>query len=323
MGMNLGAGFAAGAGGDALAEVLKQKFTEAMARQKLAEDVRQANMQNAVQQRQLGQGDQRIGLDQQKFGEDTRQFNVSSGQADRRIGQQDRVIGMDEAIQPTRIRQMTAQAADLERRPIAEQEQRDFTSGRDRAQHGYQMSEIGAQGANALRVANVRHPDTAGAAATQKEQNEIADSLALINELRNDPALKSSVGPFEGRGGGYVSAGPEGYTRVQALHDNLVNRLSLAQAGKLKGQGTISNLERDMLSKAATALTRNLGDSDYLNQLDKVEEQFKRNVHPLGGGRALAGAPSGGGMMRARDPQGNLHEAPAGTPLPAGWKPER
>jgi hypothetical protein len=27
-------------------------------------------------------------------------------------------------------------------------------------------------------------------------------------------------------------------------------------------------------------------------------------------------------MIRARDPQGKLHEAPAGTALPAGWKPE-
>ena len=36
-----------------------------------------------------------------------------------------------------------------------------------------------------------------------------------------------------------------------------------------------------------------------------------------------SGQPEGEGqMMRARDPQGVLHEAPAGTPLPAGWKAE-
>lgn len=29
---------------------------------------------------------------------------------------------------------------------------------------------------------------------------------------------------------------------------------------------------------------------------------------------------AGGGMIRAVDAQGNLHQAPAGTPLPAGWK---
>jgi hypothetical protein len=31
----------------------------------------------------------------------------------------------------------------------------------------------------------------------------------------------------------------------------------------------------------------------------------------------------GPAMIRARDPKGVLHEAPAGTPLPPGWKLER
>lgn len=35
-----------------------------------------------------------------------------------------------------------------------------------------------------------------------------------------------------------------------------------------------------------------------------------------------APAAGGGGVIRARDPQGRLHEAPAGTPLPKGWKAE-
>jgi hypothetical protein len=33
-------------------------------------------------------------------------------------------------------------------------------------------------------------------------------------------------------------------------------------------------------------------------------------------------ASTSGGMMRARDDKGQLHEAPVGTPLPAGWKAE-
>jgi hypothetical protein len=36
----------------------------------------------------------------------------------------------------------------------------------------------------------------------------------------------------------------------------------------------------------------------------------------------LASINGGGGTIRARDPQGQLHEAPAGTPLPQGWKAE-
>jgi hypothetical protein len=37
----------------------------------------------------------------------------------------------------------------------------------------------------------------------------------------------------------------------------------------------------------------------------------------------LSGHPTQGGAIRARDPQGRLHEAPAGTALPAGWKAEK
>jgi hypothetical protein len=132
------------------------------------------------------------------------------------------------------------------------------------------------------------------AAAKEKEQNEVQDSLALIDQIRNDPALASSTGPVEGRGAGFLTAGPEGYTRVKALHDNLVNKLQLAQAGKLKGQGAVSNMEREMLSKAATALQLKLGDADYLNELGKVEAQFKRM---LTGGTAPTAAPSGGGTV--------------------------
>jgi len=39
-----------------------------------------------------------------------------------------------------------------------------------------------------------------------------------------------------------------------------------------------------------------------------------------GGGTQQGGAQ--GGSIYARDPQGKLHQAPAGTPLPQGWKVE-
>lgn len=109
----------------------------------------------------------------------------------------------------------------------------------------------------------------------QREQNEVEDAIKLIEQIRNDTARPTATGPIQGRGLGMLQD-LEGVTRVKALHDNLVNRMSLAQAGKLKGQGQISNMEREMLQKAATALTLKLGDADYLNELAKVEKQFKR-----------------------------------------------
>jgi len=57
-----------------------------------------------------------------------------------------------------------------------------------------------------------------------------------------------------------------------------------------------------------------------LGQLEKATKTFIKagTVRTVG---SDANKPQG--MIRARDPQGNLHEAPAGTPLPAGWKEEK
>jgi hypothetical protein len=269
---------AAAGGAEALMEIIQQKLRErAQAAQeqqfakKLAEEARQSDQRNVIDQGQLGLGRDRLGLETQKFGEDTRQFDVSAGQ-------RDRTIKLDEQMQPVRIANIGAQTAEIQRKPQAEQQDRDFNTGRDKTRHGYEMQQIGAQGANALKIANVRHPDSGAAAQTaqaQREQNEVEDGIALIQQIRNDKARPIATGPIQGRGFGAVQD-IEGYTRVKALHDNLVNKLQLAQAGKLKGQGQISNMEREMLSKAASALQRQLGDDDYLNELAKVETQFQR-----------------------------------------------
>ena len=49
---------------------------------------------------------------------------------------------------------------------------------------------------------------------------------------------------------------------------------------------------------------------------DALQQQYQQGMQgkPNFGGS--------GGMIRARDPQGKLHEAPAGTPLPQGWTPQ-
>jgi hypothetical protein len=319
-GFNVSGGYGAGGGADMLQQILKQKaleFAQAqqirMAEQRLKEEARQANQSTATTTR---------GQDITSRGQDL-SHELGLGNLDvARGGLAERTREFD-AEAPGReagVKLTGAQTGELLRKPIAEQESRDFTTQRDKTQHGYQLGEIGATGANQMRLLNARVAGAGPEAQTQKEQNEVSDSLALIDQIRKDPALSSSVGPLEGRGVGYATAGPEGYTRVKALHDNLVGKLQLAQAGKLKGQGQISDKEREMLRNAATALDRKLGDKDYLNELGKVEAQFKRMQQ--GGSITPSPATGGGKMIRARDPQGNLHEAPAGTPLPSGWKPE-
>lgn len=53
-------------------------------------------------------------------------------------------------------------------------------------------------------------------------------------------------------------------------------------------------------------------------QVGNVENRFSQ----ISGGGINPRAAQTNGMIRARDPNGILHEAKAGTPLPAGWKPE-
>lgn len=256
--MGLAGGFGAAAGAQSLEEILKQHFLQGLQNAKLKEDQRQADMQNQVQQAQLGQGQQRIN-------QDASQFDVTSGQANQRLG-------MDKELQPVRIKQMQAQTEDLNRQPQEAIDTRNFTTARDATQHGYQMGEIGAQGANALRVANVRHPDAP--AQTPQQENEVNDSLNLIDQIANDPSLNTAVGPVDA----YIGKARDltGVTRFDNLHQQLLGKLSLAQAGKLKGQGQISDKERAMLAAAASALSRNLSETDYKAELGKIRGQFQR-----------------------------------------------
>jgi len=61
------------------------------------------------------------------------------------------------------------------------------------------------------------------------------------------------------------------------------------------------------------------------NRLQSIDEQLQKIMSRMGSGQVgtsggPSNAPAGGGFIEATDPQGNTHHAPAGTPLPAGWK---
>ncbi len=344
MGMGFVGAYGAKAATDELQNILKQKFEESqkikmaeLAQAKFAEEQRQADLHNAIQQRQLGQGDQRLGLDERQLTQQGEQFGKRLGLDEGRLGEDRRQF---DAMEPTRaasIRHTGAQTADIERKPQAELDQRAFTTGRDKTLQGYEQANIGAQGANQRQLASLRmagEPGSAGASPQQQhQQNDVTDSLALIDQILKDPALNKSVGPLdsallntsrEGIGSTLLNAAggaakvltgdPAGVNRFENLHNQLTGKLSLAQAGKLKGQGQISDKERAMLGAAATALSRNMSEADYKTELGKIRQQFERMQVPG------ASPPH---TIRARDPQGGLHEAPAGTALPAGWKLER
>jgi hypothetical protein len=282
--------FSGAAGGlqQSLDEMVKQKFLAQIENRRAMEA-----------QQQLGQGQQRIGLEGRRLGQDASQFDATLGQnrdkltEDRRqfdatSAQSDARLGMEKELQPVRIKQMAAQTEDLNRQPQEALDARAFQTARDKTQHGYQLGEIGASGANALAVANVRHPEAASPAASQ-QQNEVTDSIALIDQIMNDPALSSAVGPIDQ----YIGQAHDltGVNRFSALHNQIVGKMSLAQAGKLKGQGQISDKERAMLASAATALNRGLSEGDYKAELGKIRSQFERMQQQGGGGTPVQTSP--------------------------------
>ena len=141
-----------GGAADGLHQVLARLFIEAKQRDlvaqqqaELAENRRQADMQNALGNRrvavdegQLGISRDRVGLDRDKFGQDVREYDEGAPQ------------------RTATLRHIGAQTTELERKPIAEQEARDFTAKRDQTLHGYDLKEIGAQGAQAQATARIR-----------------------------------------------------------------------------------------------------------------------------------------------------------------------
>jgi hypothetical protein len=72
-------------------------------------------------------------------------------------------------------------------------------------------------------------------------------------------------------------------------------------------------LQKQQIHSAALDKINGARSRDEIIQADK---EARKAVDDLESGKT-------GQMIRARDPQGNLHEAPAGTKLPAGWKLEK
>ena len=75
-----------------------------------------------------------------------------------------------------------------------------------------------------------------------------------------------------------------------------------------------TNAEMAKILDAEDAVSHVQHDQNVSN----VENRFSQ----ISGGGINPRAAQTNGMIRARDPNGILHEAKAGTPLPAGWKPE-
>jgi hypothetical protein len=296
-----------------LQDILKQKFLEQIQTQKLAEEQRQADMQRAVQERQLGQGDRRIGLDERQLTQQGEQFGQRLGLDTRKQDTEESQYAEGAPMRAATLRHVGAQTSDIERRPEAEQLARDFTTKRDQTQHGYQLGELGAQQAGQMRLANLRMAAAQGAQGAgpspqEQQQNEVKDTLGLIDRLASDKALPAAVGPFDswattGMGSGILgsaTAAAHGSSmadvnRFKAAQDQLLGKLQLASAGKLKGQGAVSEMERKILRDAVTSLSASTSEKEYKAELGRLRPQLERL---LPGG---APAATGGGQQVAQE----------------------
>lgn len=100
---------------------------------------------------------------------------------------------------------------------------------------------------------------------------ELDVNLTLLDDLIANPKLGRISGPVQQFAGGVfgkAALAKNQYNQIKGI-------LSLDNRQKLKGSGAISDFEFKVLSDAATALGRNLSDTDFSNQLVKIRDVFK------------------------------------------------
>jgi len=113
---------------------------------------------------------------------------------------------------------------------------------------------------------------------SEKSQDAI-DTITTIDDILGRD-LHSVLGPLEIRGTalGQSLLGGKGYDTKQLI-ENVRGNIELSAAGKLKGQGPISEGEREILKRAAAALSTSMSETEFRIQLNKVRDILGRNVN--------------------------------------------
>lgn len=167
----------------------------------------------------------------------------------------------------------------------------------------------------------LRVPATKAAQDAANEYNKAVaasqDIASLISEARAGNKAAYANMPVEGvlqittsRGTTRVNRQElEAYAGAGSAFDRLAGKIGKWTTGASIPKDVLNDLEamHGEFAKNAAA--------NYDRKLQSVNQNYHSNF------KAVPGA-SGAKTIRARDPQGKLHEAPAGTPLPAGWKLE-
>jgi hypothetical protein len=309
--MALDMGGAAG-GAEMLQEVLKRKMMEAYQNAQirneqasLAERSREANMTNDVQQGNLVLGNKRVA-------EDARQFNE---QAPLRIAN---------------VGHLNASTTELQRKPQAEQTERDFTLSRDKSNQAFTSGENAKSRANAMAIAKDRAANSGGGltavqtvdengnpvtqfvrkqegasyvkpanatTATRVSSAETVNAVGsdIIKKL-SDPKYAAVVGPALGRAGtlrDFIGNAPPEFNELAGQ----IESYALANMGvhgmrSAQGAEAIKKLLDQHHSPESLAAT--------IRGLNDFSTRFVAGNKPRAGSGAATDTPSGGGSAPKR-----------------------
>jgi hypothetical protein len=300
--MGLSGGYGAGAGANALQDLLKQKFLEQIENRR-AHEAQQA----------LGQGQQRIDQDTSQFGQrhalDTQALAQRGEQFGVESGFKERGLKLDEGMQPTRIAHMGAQTADLERQPQEALDSRVFAEAQEALRNKNENSQIDRRTAGALRIANARQQDGGASGASgapqpkpmgpvaQAKVADIDTSLHTLGKLETmAPKMSAFLGPIAGRAASQAQGFPgiptspdfAAFTaETAALKNATIKAITGAGLGEAEAQRIMQQIpdvtDKPEVWAAKAKATR-----------DNATFMRKRTMELAGGGGEPAAAGGGG-----------------------------
>lgn len=199
---------------------------------------------------------------------------------------------------------------------------------RDLGERGEKPSTVNVNAGNSeldREATRMAKPYEKGVADANAQLEKIADAKTMINGSAEAQALgvpKVLTALVSGQGSGVRITLPElnAIAKARGLSGDIEGTLrSWSGAGKLTPtqqqqlSGILDDVQQRILAKQAIhseALDRINGGASRADVI-KADKEARQKINNL---------EKGVGMIRALDPQGVLHEAPAGTALPAGWK---
>jgi hypothetical protein len=118
--------------------------------------------------------------------------------------------------------------------------------------------------------------------------------IGLTDEIAADPAFAVGLNPM--RLAGVVTG-----TKTKGFNarvDRLKGALQLDIAGKLKGQGQISDKERQMLREAATILSTDLNEEDFMTEINRIRSTL--GAKHTARGPSAAATPTTSGLSETK-----------------------